>query len=106
MGGIVGVDSQRLKEHGDWFINQGYKLKLDIRCNPDALADHKIYNNGRFSCTLPTVNPVTTQRNNDIYEYVSRMKLYSKPHSKQGGLTGLSNFTAENETPGSRSTKT
>ncbi len=94
MGSFVSLDSQRppsanLKDHGDWFINQGYKLNLDIRCNPDALADHEVYNNARFSCMLPTINPVTTQRNNDIYEHVTKMKLnsQSKNASKPGCTT-------------------
>ena len=109
MGGIVsGGDSRRevVKEHGDWFINQGYKLKLDIRCNPDALADHKVYNNGRFSCTLPTISPVTTQRNDDIYKHVTRMKQYSIQRSSQEGLARSSNYTGDPRTTGSSSSKT
>ncbi len=113
MGGIVsGVESQQamadktLKEHGDWFLNQGYTLNLVIRCNPDALADYKVYNNARFSCMLPTISPVTTQRNNDIYEHVARMKLKAQSQSKQGGQTGSSNYTSDPRTPGSRNIKT
>ena len=107
MGGIVsaGGSHGNLEEHGDWFIKQGYKLKMDIRCNPDALADHKVYNNGRFSCTLPTICPVTTQRNNDIYEHVTRLKLQSPLRSSQARMIGSSNYTGDPRTLGTSSLK-
>jgi hypothetical protein len=91
MGSIVSLDSQgpssgkNLKDNGDWFVNQGYKLKLDIQCNRDALDDFEVYKNGRFSCILPTINPVTTQRNNDIYQHITSMKLTKLKNDKTLG---------------------
>ena len=60
----------------DWFLNQGYALNFEIKSSHEANADcnRQIFNNGRFSCMLPDENCAIAQRNNAVYEYISKIK--------------------------------
>ncbi len=83
MGGIVNSAKNDYEasatspgDRGDWFSKQGYSMKIPLKVNVDAVADgqSRVYDLGRFSCSLPSTNPTTLQRNNDIYEHIKKMK--------------------------------
>ena len=76
MGGLVSSGKSDYVERGDWFSRQGYNVKIPFTLNADAVADGnvRVYDLGRFSCSLPSANPNTLQRNNDIYEHIKKMK--------------------------------
>ena len=80
MGGIVTLSKTVEKQSGNdkehWFSNQGYSLKMPIKLDTDSVAVGKsrIYDQGRFSCALPSTNPNTLLRNNNIYDHIKKMK--------------------------------
>ncbi len=94
MGGMVsGTKKRSTAQNGDWFSKQGYNLNIEITYNSDAVADgnSRVYDIGRFSCSLPAANPHTVQRNNEIYEHIKKIKSTSwsgSPSSRSPGTPG------------------
>ena len=71
------VESQQ----NDWFANQGYALEFETKLKDDL--SHKVFNNDRLESILPVDNPEAAKRNDDIYQYIRRVKEQSDAHPLQ-----------------------
>ena len=82
MGSSVSVSNTKqtnlADDRCDWFTHQGYALDFEIKVFHEV--SHKICNNGRYDIMLPITSPETAKRNDDIYQYIRRVKEQSEVH--------------------------